>query len=263
MRVILAVIVQFFLFLMLGAFNFVFRRKRLIRYCYNSIYLVSRHLMGCKLATEPMALKDKVLLISNHPTILDFIYIVHWAQAHNRVEDLRFIAKDAIGNIPLFGKYIKKSQCLISRDFEQDYGTITNFCQKISARPRYILVIFPEGTTINPETKEKSLVFAQTNQKPVFATVLYPRHRGLELILKHLLVEQFIDITLFYNDDRTCYKCNYDMDILFDSYPKSGVILAKEIELKSITIKSLSRILEQSWIAKEQFLKGLVHGKSA
>jgi 1-acyl-sn-glycerol-3-phosphate acyltransferase len=257
MRVLLAAIVQMVLFLMLGTFNFVFRRRRLVRYCYNSIYLTTRYLLGCQLTTEPMVLKDKVLLISNHPTILDFIYIIHWAMAHNRVEDLRFIAKDAIGNIPFFGQYIKQSQCLISRDFEKDYDTIRHFCTKISQKSRYILVIFPEGTTICPETKEKSLAFAKSNQKPVFANVLYPRHRGLELILKHLVLEQFIDITLFYNDDRSCYKCNYDIDVLFDSFPKSGVIIAKEIELKTVSIKSLSQILEQRWIAKEKFLKGI------
>lgn len=259
MKIILAAIIQVWLFLLLGTFNAVFRRKRLLKYCYTSIYLVSQHILGCKLTTEPMpVLKDKVLIIANHPTILDFLYIIHWAKAHDRVEDLRFIAKDAIGNIPLFGQYIKQSQCLISRDFEKDYVTITQFCQKLSAKARrYILVIFPEGTTISPEAKEKSLAFAKNNLKPVFANVLYPRHRGLELILKHLLIEQFIDITLFFNDDRACYKCNYDVDILFDSYPKSGVIIAKEIDLKSVTLKTLSRTLEERWIAKEKFLKGL------
>ena len=91
----------------------------------------------------------------------------------------------------------------------------------------------------------------------MFKKTLYPRHRGLELILKHLLIEQFLDLTLFYNDDRNCYKCNYDIDILFDSYPRNGVIVAKEIELSNVSVKTVSTILEKSWIDKEKFLKGL------
>ena len=257
MRVITAVIIQLVLFILLGMFNYVFKRNKLIQYSYNSIYLVSRYIMGCKLTTDIIPLKDKILLISNHPTILDFIYIMHWAKAHNRIEDLRFISKDSIGDIPVYGEYIKKSQCLISRDFEKDYDNITKFCRKISNKPKYILVIFPEGTTISPESKEKSVHFAKSNQKPIFEKVLYPRHRGLELILKHLLIEQFIDITLFYNDDRNLYKCNNDIDVLFDSYPRNGVILAKEIELSSVNIKSISKILEDRWIRKESFLKGI------
>jgi 1-acyl-sn-glycerol-3-phosphate acyltransferase len=257
MRVILAVCIQLALFFLLGMFNLIFKRNKLIEYAYNSIFLTSRYIMGCNLTTEPIALKDKVLVISNHPTILDFIYILHWAKVHNRIQDVRFIAKDSIGSIPIYGKYIKKSQCLITRDFEKDYDNIINFCKKISNKPRYILVIFPEGTTINPETKEKSLNFTKNNQKPLFKKVLYPRHRGLELILKHLLIEQFIDLTLFFNDDRELYKCNNDIDVAFDSYPKNGVILSKEIPLKSVSVKTIASVLEKSWIDKEKFLKGL------
>ena len=192
MRVILAVIIQLVLFLLLGMFNYIFKRNKLIQYSYNSIYLVSRYIMGCKLTTDIIPLKDKVLLISNHPTILDFIYIMHWAKAHNRIEDLRFIAKDSIGDIPVYGEYIKKSQCLISRDFEKDYDNITKFCRKISNKPKYILVIFPEGTIISPQSKEKSVHFSKNNKKPIFEKVLYPRHKGLELILKHLLIDKRI-----------------------------------------------------------------------
>jgi 1-acyl-sn-glycerol-3-phosphate acyltransferase len=257
MRVILAVTIQLVLFFLLGMFNLIFRRNKLVQYAYNSIFLTSRYIMGCNLTTDPIALKDKVLVISNHPTILDFIYILHWAKAHNRIQDVRFIAKGSIGNIPIYGKYIKKSQCLISRDFEKDYKNIINFCQKLSNKSRYILVIFPEGTTICPESKEKSLTFTKNNQKPIFKKVLYPRHRGLELILKHLLIEQFLDLTLFFNDDRELYKCNNDIDVAFDSYPRNGVILSKEIPLNTVSVKSIASILEKSWIDKEKFLRGL------
>jgi 1-acyl-sn-glycerol-3-phosphate acyltransferase len=257
MRVILAANVQIVILVLIGLFNYISRRKRLLEYSYNSIFLTTRYIMGCNITCEQLALKDRVLVICNHPTILDFIYLMHWAKAQNRLKDIRFVSKDSIGNIPGIGKYVKQSQCLISRDFEKDYSQIINFCQKLSHKAKYILVIFPEGTTICPESKEKSINFSKSNQKPFFKKTLYPRHRGLELILKHLLIEQFLDLTLFYNDDRNCYKCNYDIDILFDSYPRNGVIVAKELELSSVSVKTVSTILEKSWIEKEKFLKGL------
>jgi 1-acyl-sn-glycerol-3-phosphate acyltransferase len=263
MRVFLFLIIGLIVFLLLGVYSHIFKKSNLIENCYNSLYLISKYILGCKLELKNsnLVLKDKVLVISNHPTTLDFIYIIHWAKTYNRVGDLRFIAKDALGSIPILGKYIKDSQCLISRDYEKDKNSIIEFCKKLSNNPRYILVIFPEGTTLYPESKMKSMNFANNNSKPIFNNVLYPRHKGLELILKNLIIEQVFDITLFYNDDKKCYKCNYDKDFLFDSYPKNGVILAREVNIKNIQIENLEKFLEKTWKTKEVFMKKILESE--
>ena len=256
MIVILTAIIQILLFVLLGIYSCI-SRKKYIPYCYESIYLTTRYIMGCNISAEEIKLKNKVLLMSNHPTTLDFIYLLHWVRLNNRLEDIRFISKDSIANIPFLGKYIKESQCLISRDFDSDRDKLIHFCDKLNDLDKYILIIFPEGTTICPETIQKSITFSKNNNKPIFNKVLYPRHRGLELILENLNIQQFLDITLFYNDDRACSKCNYNQDILFDSYPKNGVILTKEIQLSTLKDTSIHSILENSWIEKERFLNRL------
>ena len=119
MRVILAANIQIVILVLIGLFNYISRRKRLLEYSYNSVFLTTRYIMGCQLTCEQLALKDRVLVICNHPTVLDFLYLMHWAKAQNRLKDIRFVSKDSIGNIPVIGKYIKQSQCLISRDFER------------------------------------------------------------------------------------------------------------------------------------------------
>lgn len=263
MRVFLAIIITSIVLILLGIFNKIFKKSTLIENSYNSLYLISSYILGCHLNiinsnSKELQLKNKILLISNHPTTLDFIYIIHWARRYNRVKDLRFIAKQSLENIPIFGKYIKISQCLISRDFEKDKNNIIEFCKKLSEKSNYILVIFPEGTTLYPESKHKSLYFSTTNNKPIFNNVLYPRHKGLELILKNLLIEQVIDLTLYYNDDKKCYKCNYDKDFLFDSYPKHGVILEKEVDINKIKIENLEKFLEKTWLTKEIIMKKIL-----
>lgn len=257
MRVILTVIIQLILLVLFILFNKLFKKSNLIENCSNSVYLLSKYILGCNLDKigENIMLKDKVLVISNHPTILDFVYLVHWAKKYNRVKDLRFVAKDGIGKIPFVGKYIKQTQCLISRDYEKDQNHIIDFCKRLSLEKSYILVIFPEGTTIAPETKIKSKSFSLNNDKPVFDNVLYPRYRGLELLLRHLTLEQVIDVTLFYNDDKKCYKCVYDMDFLFDSYPKHGIILDKEIQTGEIKLENIEKLLEKNWRRKEKFMQ--------
>jgi 1-acyl-sn-glycerol-3-phosphate acyltransferase len=263
MRVLLSLIISLIVLFLLGAYSSFFKKSNLIENCYNSLYLISKYILGCKLEQKDsnLTLKNRVLIISNHPTTLDFIYIIHWAKKYGRVGDLRFIAKDTLGNIPILGKYIKNSQCLISRDYEKDKDSIIEFCKKLSVNPKYILVIFPEGTTLYPESKMKSMNFASSNSKPIFNNVLYPRHKGLELIIKNLVIEQVCDITLFYNDDKKCYKCNYDKDFLFDSYPKNGVIVVREVNIKNIQVENLEKFLEKTWKTKEVFMKKILESE--
>ena len=260
MRIILTVIIQIVILVLLVIFNKIFKKSNLIENVYNSMYLLSKYILGCNLEIigNPLELNDKLLVISNHPTTLDFMYLLHWAKQHNRIKDIRFIAKDGIGNIPGVGKYIRETQCLISRDYEADKDKIIDFCKRLSEEENYILVIFPEGTTVFPESKAKSQTFSEKNDKPVFENVLYPRHKGLELILKNLVIEQVLDITLFYDDDKKCYKCAYDKDFLFDSYPKHGKILEKDIELEQIKIENIEKLLEKTWRRKEKFIRKIL-----
>lgn len=254
MIVILTLIIQIIICMILALVCFVFRRKSFISDTYESAYLTSRYLMGCRLDANKLVLKKKVIVTCNHPTNVDFIYLLHWARLHNRLGDLRFISKNSIGNIPFFGSYIKETHCLIARNYEQDYQIIIDFCQRLNDSDRYILVIFPEGTTLCPETKEKSFTFCKEKGKPIFGHLLYPRHRGLDLIISHLQLEQWVDITLFYRDDPSCYKCNYAMDILFDSYPKQATMKSKEINLTCLLNLTVEQKLEQLWLEKENFL---------
>ena len=249
MIVILTLLVQIIILILLAIISFVFGRNKFIRDGYLSIYYLTRYLMRCRLTSNRLALKDKLIITCNHPTNLDFIYLLHWAKLHDRLEDLRFVSKDSIGNIPFFGSYIKDSQCLISRNYEQDCSTIIEFCERLNRSERYILVVFPEGTTLCPETREKSFTYCKENDKPIFDYLLYPRYRGLELIFQYLQVQQWIDLTLFYIDDPNCYKCNYSMDILLDSYPRNAIIEGIEIYRSS---DSLEKQLEELWIKKEK-----------
>jgi 1-acyl-sn-glycerol-3-phosphate acyltransferase len=260
MRLVLAFVIFAVNILLLGLFSKMVKNTNMLEKGYNSIFLMSKYLLGCSLdvAGEPIQLKEKVLVLSNHPTSLDFLYLVLWAKKYNRLDSLYFIAKEGIGNIPLVGSYIKKTQCLVSKDFEKDKVNIIDFCKRLSEKQNYILVIFPEGTTFYPDSQFKSKIFSYNNNKPVFDNVLYPRHRGLELILQNLTIDQCIDITLFYDDDKKAYKCADDINFIFDCYPRHGKIIEKDIKLDEISLENIETFLEKQWIRKEKFIRKIL-----
>lgn len=255
MRIIVGSIFQIAVFLVCILFIKLYGYKRATVLFISSIYLISKTIFGIHLEAERIKTKDRLLVIANHPTVIDFMYLIHWAKLQDRMEELVFIAKDSVGNIPILGPHLHNTQCLISRDFEKDKDKITSFCERLNRRPRYILVIFPEGTTIDPDTRKKSVNFSAENGLDFFDNVLFPRHRGLDLILNSLNIEQMLDLTIFYKDDPLNTKCNYEKDLLFDSYPRECLIIAKQIKLRKEHIQD---DLVRVWKKKESVLEQLI-----
>jgi 1-acyl-sn-glycerol-3-phosphate acyltransferase len=259
MRIIVGSIFQIAVFLICIVFIKLYGYKRATILFLSSIYLISKTIFGLHLEAEKIKTKDRLLVIANHPTVIDFLYIIHWAKLQDRLEELVFIAKDSVGNLPVIGQHLHNTQCLISRDFDKDKDKIIGFCEKLNRRPKYILVIFPEGTTIDPDTRKKSVNFSAENNFDMFDNVLFPRHRGLDLIINHLNIDQMLDLTIFYPDDPLNTKCNYEKDLLFDSYPRECRIIAKQIQLRQ---EHIQEDLVNIWKKKERVLEELIRQTS-
>ncbi len=262
MRILVGFIVFFTVMILIGIFSKITKKANptVLEKGYNSICLLSKYILGSTLNISggPIQLKNRVLVISNHPTVLDVIYLVLWAKEKNRLGDLFFVCKSSLSQMPIIGNLIKQTQCLVSKNFEEDRDNIIDFCKKLSSQKSYILIIFPEGTTLFPETQLKSQLFAQKNNKVVFENVLYPRHKGLELIIKNLIIEQIVDLTLLYEDDP---RITDDRELLLDCYPRKATIIEKEVILKEITIENLETFLEKTWVVKDKFMKKLSERK--
>jgi 1-acyl-sn-glycerol-3-phosphate acyltransferase len=164
----------------------------------------------------------KCLLISNHPSYFDMLHIYAWAKYHNRHQDVRFVAKKSIGNVPLVGKIISGSHLLISRDFDVDKENIKTYCEKLNNSDSYILVIFPEGTTYAQCMINKSNEYCESNNINKFTHVLCPRYRGIETILSVLKPESILDMTIIYPDYHKFYNSGVGIPFASNEGTKKG-----------------------------------------
>ena len=105
--------------------------------------------------------------------------------------------KKDIGKIPIFGSFLIKNNLIIERNFILDKNKIINFIKKID---NAIIIIYPEGTRLNKVDFAKSQEYSKNNNLKVYNNLLYPKMKGLHLIINELnknnKLGNLIDITL-------------------------------------------------------------------
>ena len=174
------------------------------------------------------------ILISNHQLYIDWLYLWQLSYAFQRAHDFIFILKQSIRKIPFIGRGMRDYGFIfIRRRWEQDqqhlHTSLTDLAQQNlvpkEAEPEeteqqllrtsrnkaftkddsggFILVMFPEGTTIHPDAMSKSHTFAQTHLGLPAShhprNVLLPRSTGLWACVKTLGpagLDSMVDVTV-------------------------------------------------------------------
>lgn len=149
---------------------------------------------------ESLVLPKRIILISNHQLYSDWIYI--WALAYmaRRHGDLKVILKKSLKNIPIWGWGMQFFDFIfLERSWTKDAQNFLAHMAKLksSTSPLWLL-IFPEGTTISAETREKSHTFAEKNGIPVPKHTLLPRSLGLYTCVNSLgnTIDYIYDLTV-------------------------------------------------------------------
>ncbi|KAI8610504.1 acyltransferase-domain-containing protein [Chytriomyces sp. MP71] len=156
------------------------------------------------------------VLTPNHQTQLDWMYF--WIAAARigagRDADLRIVLKDSLKNIPIFGWGMHFfSFIFLSRKWDRDEKTLVErskfIADNCTSGAGSLILLFPEGTIISPDTLAKSHTFAdkaaegnleaskskgggrglanRDNKEEYRATrVLIPRYKALWACLKEL-----------------------------------------------------------------------------
>ncbi len=89
-------------------------------------------------------LPKQFMVVSNHQSLVDIV--VHLLYFQGR--EVRFVAKDALGNVPMVGKMLKsQGHCMIPRKGGASIAmkALSDFGQRVMQKNQ-IPVIFPEGT---------------------------------------------------------------------------------------------------------------------
>ncbi|KAI7906229.1 uncharacterized protein BX663DRAFT_428583 [Cokeromyces recurvatus] len=134
---------------------------------------------------------DKLIMIANHQIYADWIYIWFLAYLSKAHGALKIMLKHSLSQIPIYGM----------RRLEHDKDNIVNNLLKTKERDRPMwLVLFPEGTVISDNTREKSKNYAARLNMEDFKYSLLPRTTGL-LLCKETLgnsVKWLYDLTIAY-----------------------------------------------------------------
>lgn len=149
---------------------------------------------------------DKILLVSNHVNLVDFIHIHNFVNVTYPNHLPVFIAVDKIKKIPLYGKILSEHYILINRR-KADMRTFLAKCQKYNDK-KVIMIIFPEGDIYSTNNKQKSDRWEiKINSSHRFNNLLYPKIKGLYAIIETFKPDNILLSVMIYNS--TLFK-NYN-----------------------------------------------------
>ncbi|XP_056616341.1 1-acyl-sn-glycerol-3-phosphate acyltransferase epsilon [Triplophysa dalaica] len=153
---------------------------------------------------------ENVVYLSNHQSTSDWIIADVLAIRQNALGHVRYVLKDGLKWLPLYGWYFSQHGGVYvkkSARFDENAMKKKLSSQAKVGTPMY-LVIFPEGTRYNPESKKvvnDSQTFAAKEGLAVLKHVLTPRmkasHVAIDAMKDHL--DAVYDITVAYEGTLT------------------------------------------------------------
>ncbi|CAF0957094.1 unnamed protein product [Rotaria sordida] len=151
--------------------------------------------------------KENVLYISNHQSSVDWIIANMLAVHQGSLGHIRYILKNDLKWIPLYGFYFQQHGCIyVRRNDKGDINRVEKGIRLIQYNGLPVwLVIFPEGTRFNPicnqDAIQRSRQFSQQKGLSQFDYVLYPRTGATVAAIKALKhkLDAVYDITIMYN----------------------------------------------------------------
>lgn len=152
---------------------------------------------------DPM--KESGLIIANHQLYSDWIYLFIFLSHLNRGQYLKFVLRRDIQFMPLIGLAMKLLGFIfIHRNWALDEAKFRRRIGRLETdNVPYNLIIFPEGTTLNPSAKVKCSKYAKEHDLPQLDHVLLPRSTGLLAALESLESSDskgILDLTMGYTE---------------------------------------------------------------
>lgn len=204
------------------------------------------------------SLKQQSVLISNHQIYTDWVFLWWLAYTGNLAGNVFIMLKKALESIPIMGYGMRNYKFIfMNRKWSKDKINLGNRLSDMDHNARgvgvlagnhpsldvstgkeiwgdsestvrnnkqihwpYCLIIFPEGTNLSANTRQKSHIFAQKANLPNFKNLVLPRVTGLRFALQELRksCEVVYDATIGYSDVK---QDEYGQDI----YKLSNIFL--------------------------------------
>jgi len=212
-----------------------------------------------KIETEKKTTEEKLkdafatqtLIISNHPTTVDWIFLWTLYGCTRNTGRLKICLKESLKKIPILGWYC---QCLayvfVARKVfvetknagtpavdsqasqSDDLGIIRRSMDHFNDDPPYAVLLFPEGTDLSPSNVKKAHSFAKERDLPICDHVLIPRHRGFLAFAQKLPKDdsRILDITLAYEEYVPGERLTEKTLFLHDRPPRAVHFLLRNLD---------------------------------
>jgi len=148
--------------------------------------------------------KRSAIVLMNHHIELDWLFGWMVADRSKVLGNGRVFVKKMLKYVPIIGWAWNFSDiAYLERDWNKDQETMTKSVQSLADYPDPVwLLLFAEGTRLNPEKLEASRDFARKRGLPVLRHCLTPRTKGFSFIMEQIdrqVIPYVYDVTLAIN----------------------------------------------------------------
>lgn len=212
---------------------------------------------------------DPGIIICNHQVDMDWYYLWGLLIQSKRHGQIRIILKDTLKYIPVLGLAMQFAGFIfVRRDWQKDGKQLRKQMEQIVVHKiPAMLLIFPEGTTINTQAQEKSRKYSIQESRPLFNYLLLPRSTGFSTILSSLSGASPVvyDITMAYDGytgEIPTYEMGYERN-KDHNIPNAGKILrghhtVVHMDVATFSAKDIGPTVEEwldyRWLRKECLL---------
>ncbi|XP_073124369.1 probable 1-acyl-sn-glycerol-3-phosphate acyltransferase 5 [Henckelia pumila] len=195
--------------------------------------------------------KERVLLIANHRTEVDWMYLWDLALRKGCQGYIKYILKSSLMKLPVFGWVFYIMEFIpVERKWDVDASTVHQMLSKFKdPRDLLWLAVFPEGTDFTEQKCLRSQKYASENGLPILKNVLLPKTKGFYACLENLResLDAVYDITIGYR-----HRCPSFFDNIFGVDPSEVHIHVNRVSLGKIPT---SEIEVSSWLTNTFSLK--------
>eukprot|EP00438_Fugacium_kawagutii_P027089 Skav203909 [mRNA] locus=scaffold228:72261:73591:+ [translate_table: standard] len=145
------------------------------------------HTTGAMSLEDLQKMSGDLLMISNHPSRIDWMFLWAVAIALGRLPGLKIVLKDSLRAAPGFGWAM---QCnaypfVCRKDRDKDLETLRRVSSLAGEQEsESAILLFPEGTDLSDRNLERSHAHSEKEGLPKYMQVLHPRTAGFETTWK-------------------------------------------------------------------------------
>ncbi|XP_028757631.1 probable 1-acyl-sn-glycerol-3-phosphate acyltransferase 4 isoform X3 [Neltuma alba] len=136
---------------------------------------------------DSIPMKERVVLIANHRTEVDWMYLWNLALRKGRLGDIKYILKSSLMKLPIFGWGFHILEFIaVERKWEIDEPILLSTLSTLkNPQDPLWLAIFPEGTDYTEEKSKKSQNYAAEVGLPVLKNVLLPKTKVYDVSIAY------------------------------------------------------------------------------